>query len=123
MADGKNVFGEPLEACCTELKTGFFRTGSCETGAEDRGAHVVCAQVTEEFLAFTRANGNDLGTPVPALGFPGLKPGDRWCVCAAWWKVALDAGVAPPVILAATHERALDEIALADLKKRGLDIA
>jgi non-heme chloroperoxidase len=94
MADHRNVFGEPLEPCCASLMTGFYRTGSCETGPDDRGAHVVCAQVTDDFLAFTRANGNDLSRPVPAFGFPGLKPGDQWCVCAGWWKRALDAGVA-----------------------------
>jgi uncharacterized protein (DUF2237 family) len=84
---------------------------------------VVCAQVTEEFLAFTRSKGNDLESPVPEFGFPGLKPGDRWCVCAGWWKLALDAGVAPPVVLGATHERALSQLSLDDLKKRALDIA
>ena len=123
MADGRNVFGEPLEACCTSPMTGFYRTGSCETGPEDRGAHVVCARVTEEFLAFTRANGNDLSTPVPAFGFPGLKPGDHWCVCAGWWKRALDAGVAPPVVLTATHESALSHVSFDDLKKRALDVS
>jgi len=123
MADHRNVFGEPLEVCCASLMTGFYRTGSCETGPEDRGAHVVCARVTEEFLAFTRANGNDLSRPVPAFGFPGLKPGDRWCVCAAWWKRALDAGVAPPVVLTATHESALAHVSFDDLKKRALDVS
>ena len=123
VTDHRNVFGEPLAPCCTSPMTGFFRTGSCETGAQDRGAHVVCAQVTEEFLAFTRSKGNDLESPVPEFGFPGLKPGDRWCVCAAWWKLALDAGVAPPVVLGATHESALSQLSLDDLKKRALDIA
>ncbi len=123
MAEGKNVFGEPLEACCDALKTGFYRSGSCETGPEDRGAHVVCAEVTQEFLEFARSNGNDLTSPVPAFGFPGLKPGDRWCVCAGWWKRALDAGVAPPVVLTATHESALADISFENLKKRALDIS
>lgn len=122
MVEGKNVYGEPLEACCMPLKTGFYRSGSCETGAEDLGAHVVCAQVTEQFLEFTRSHGNDLTSPVPAMKFPGLKPGDRWCVCAGWWKRALDAGVAPPVVLTATHESALQYVAFADLKKRALDV-
>lgn len=100
----RNLLGQPLESCSTEPMTGFFRTGCCETSDEDFGSHTVCTQVTEEFLAFSRRAGNDLSTPRP--GFPGLRPGDRWCVCAARWKEALDAGCAPPVILAATHELA-----------------
>lgn len=123
MADGNNVFGEPLEMCCTSPMTGFFRTGACETGPQDLGAHVVCAQVTAEFLAFSKAEGNDLGTPRPELGFAGLKPGDRWCVCAGWWKRAMEAGVAPPVVLTATHESALDHVPFADLKKKALDLS
>lgn len=103
--------------------TGFFRTGSCETGPQDRGAHVICAQVTSEFLEFTRSRGNDLSTAVPEIGFPGLKPGDRWCVGAAWWKQALDAGVAPPVVLTATHESALRYLSFDDLKRKALDIS
>ena len=96
--------------------TGFYRTGCCETGAEDAGAHVVCVEVTKEFLAFSRTCGNDLSTPVPEIGFPGLKPGDRWCLCATRWKEALDADMAPRVVLRATHEEALEYLSLADLK-------
>jgi hypothetical protein len=118
----RNVLGEPLGVCCLDPVTGFFRTGRCETGAADRGAHVVCAQITEAFLEFTRARGNDLSTPVPEAGFPGLAPGDRWCLCARRWAEAAAAGVAPPVILGATHERALDEVSLEDLKKHALDL-
>jgi uncharacterized protein (DUF2237 family) len=121
-SESRNVLGEPLASCCTRPMTGFYRTGCCETGPEDHGAHVVCAQMTEEFLAFSAAAGNNLITPVPAFGFPGLKPGDRWCLCAGRWQQALDAGVAPPVVLMATHERALDHVALADLKKHALDL-
>lgn len=101
----RNLLGLPLETCSTEPMTGYFRTGCCETDEDDRGSHTVCTQVTEEFLEFQRRRGNDLVTPRP--GFPGLKPGDRWCVCAARWKEALDAGCAPPVVLAATHELAV----------------
>lgn len=118
----RNVLGEPLAECCTSPMTGFYRTGCCETGPEDIGAHVICAQVTDEFLLFSAARGNDLVTPAPELGFPGLKPGDRWCVTAARWQEALDAGVAPPVVLAATHERALEFVSLEDLKRLALDL-
>ena len=122
MSNAKNVLGEPLAVCCTSPMTGFYRDGSCETGPEDLGAHVVCAQVTEAFLAFTRSRGNDLGSPAPAAGFPGLKPGDRWCLCAARWQEALDAGAAPPVLLSATHEAALEYVSLDDLKRFALDL-
>lgn len=118
----RNVLGEPLQVCCLRPRTGFFRTGSCETGPEDRGLHVVCAEVSEDFLAFSKARGNDLSTPMPAYGFPGLVPGDRWCLCAARWQEALDAGVAPRVVLQATHEAALDVIELDDLKRHALDL-
>jgi uncharacterized protein (DUF2237 family) len=118
----RNVLGGPLAACCTSPMTGFFRTGSCETGPQDLGTHVVCAQVTAEFLAFSKARGNDLVTPVPAFGFPGLKPGDRWCLCASRWQEALEAGAAPPVVLAATHENALHFVSLEDLKRHALDL-
>jgi uncharacterized protein (DUF2237 family) len=100
----RNVLGLPLEPCSTRPMTGFFRTGCCETDEEDVGRHLVCAQMTQEFLAFSATHGNDLSTPRP--GFAGLRPGDRWCLCAARWKEAFDADVAPPVILAATHEAA-----------------
>jgi uncharacterized protein (DUF2237 family) len=103
--------------------TGFFRSGCCETDARDLGAHVVCVQVTGEFLAFSKLRGNDLSTPVPEFGFPGLEPGDRWCVCAARWREALEAGMAPRVVLAATHERALDYVSLEDLKRHALDLS
>jgi hypothetical protein len=103
--------------------TGFYRTGCCETGPADRGAHVVCVEVTAGFLEFSRSRGNDLSTPMPAFGFPGLKAGDRWCLCAARWQEALEAGMAPRVVLTATHERALEQIALADLKRFALDLA
>ncbi|HMB11383.1 MAG TPA: DUF2237 domain-containing protein [Saliniramus sp.] len=102
--------------------TGFFRDGCCETGPEDVGRHVVCAQVTREFLDYSRARGNDLMTSRPEFGFPGLQPGDRWCLCAVRWREALEAGVAPPVSLAATHERALDIIDLQELKAHALDL-
>ena len=123
MSEGTNVFGEPLGLCCTSPMTGFLRTGCCETNARDAGAHVICAQVTDEFLAFTKSKNNDLSTPRPEFGFPGLKPGDRWCVCAGWWRQALAAGVAPPVVLTATHRAALDHVSLTDLKKYALDLS
>jgi len=113
----KNVLGKTLQRCGDSPKTGFFRMGTCETGSQDRGSHVICAQVTADFLSFTKSMGNDLSSPAPALGFPGLKPGDRWCLCALRWKEALDAGVAPPVILEATHESALLYVSLEDLKR------
>lgn len=123
MAEERNVLGEALEPCSMRPLTGFYRTGCCDTGPEDVGAHVVCAEVTEEFLAFSKARGNDLATPVPELGFEGLRPGDRWCLCAARWKEALDAGVAPPVVLRATHAEALQFVRIADLKRHALDLA
>jgi uncharacterized protein (DUF2237 family) len=121
MADVRNVVGGQLEVCCTSPMTGYQRDGFCNTGVLDRGVHVVCAQVTAEFLAFTQSQGNDLSTPVPDYDFPGLKPGDRWCLCAARWQEALEAGVAPPVVLAATHEAALKHIDLADLKQSAIN--
>ena len=123
MANSKNVFGEELETCCTSPMTGFYRNGSCETGPRDTGTHVVCAEVTEEFLSFTKSRGNDLTTPAPMHGFPGLKPGDKWCLCVSRWKEALDAGVAPPVVLSATHEGALKYVSLEDLKKHAIDLS
>jgi len=112
MATARNVLGEELQTCCTNPMTGFYRTGKCLTGAEDTGTHVVCAEVTEAFLAFSKSRGNDLSTPVPAFDFPGLQPGDKWCLCASRWVEAYEAGVAPPVVLTATHERALEYISL-----------
>ena len=123
MSEQRNVYGEPLRSCCTAPMTGFYRTGCCETGPEDVGAHVVCAEMTEEFLEFSKARGNDLSIPAPAFGFPGLRPGDRWCLCAARWREALEADVAPRVALMATHEVVLDYVALDDLKKNALDLA
>ncbi|MBW4427927.1 MAG: DUF2237 domain-containing protein [Nostoc desertorum CM1-VF14] len=120
MTEAKNVIGGNLEACCTSPITGFYRDGFCRTGGQDFGSHVVCAEVTLEFLEFTKLRGNDLSTPVPDFNFPGLKPGDRWCLCASRWQEALEAGVAPPVILSATHSRALEMVSLDDLKKHGL---
>jgi uncharacterized protein len=117
MIEAKNVIGENLEACCTSPMTGFYRDGFCRTGGQDFGSHVVCAEVTGEFLEFTKSQGNDLSTPVPDFNFPGLKPGDRWCLCASRWQEALEAGVAPPVILSATHARALEVVSLEELKK------
>jgi uncharacterized protein (DUF2237 family) len=123
MSEARNVLGGHLAVCCTNPMTGFYRTGCCETGAEDHGSHTVCTQLTAEFLAFSRSVGNDLSTPVPAFGFPGLKPGDRWCLCAARWKEALDAGVAPPVVLAATHEAALEIVTLDELRACALEMS
>ncbi|MEM9819319.1 MAG: DUF2237 domain-containing protein [Cyanobacteria bacterium P01_D01_bin.6] len=121
MAAAKNVLGGPLETCSTDPMTGFYRDGCCNTGAGDFGSHTVCAQVTEGFLSYSKAQGNDLSTPVPMYHFPGLKPGDRWCVCAARWKQAYDDGVAPPVALEATHEAALQVIPLEILQECALD--
>ena len=117
----KNVLGGELELCSAAPLTGFFRDGCCNTNAEDVGAHVVCVRMTEEFLDFSLSQGNDLLTPMPQYGFDGLKPGDQWCLCASRWAEALDAGVAPGVVLAATHERALEVIALDQLQAHALD--
>lgn len=115
--ESKNVLGQPLQVCCTSPMTGFYRNGSCETGPTDLGTHVICARVTEEFLSFTQQQGNDLSTPHPAYNFPGLKPGDRWCLCASRWKEAYDAGFAPPVVLESTHEAALRVVPLEVLEE------
>ncbi|MCB5190151.1 DUF2237 domain-containing protein [Methylobacillus arboreus] len=116
----RNVLGTTLQSCSTDPLTGFTRSGSCETGPEDIGSHTVCAMMTEEFLAFSVSKGNDLSTPRPEYGFPGLMPGDRWCLCASRWHEAAEAGFAPPVILEATHERALEVVNLGDLKYHAL---
>ena len=108
----KNVFGEPLKVCCTNPMTGFYRDGHCNTGPQDSGSHVICAKVTEAFLQFSKSKGNDLITPIPFYDFPGLKAGDCWCLCALRWREALNAGVAPPVNLEATHEKALEYVSL-----------
>lgn len=115
-----NVLGEPLRSCSYDPLTGYFRDGCCNTGEGDRGRHLICVRVTAEFLAFSRHRGNDLVTPRPEWRFAGLKAGDRWCLCALRWKEALEAGVAPPVVLEATHERALDLVGLDDLKRHAL---
>lgn len=110
-----NVFGEPLQPCSTHPMTGFYRDGNCHTGPDDAGLHLVCAVMTEEFLRFSRERGNDLLTPRPEFSFPGLRPGDAWCLCALRWKEALDAGQAPPVMLEATNEKVLDMLRMEDL--------
>ncbi|MEM9419035.1 MAG: DUF2237 domain-containing protein [Planctomycetota bacterium] len=112
----KNVLGTELQPCSTDPMTGFFRDGCCKTGPNDTGSHTVCAIMTAEFLEFTRAQGNDLSTPRPEYRFPGLKPGDRWCLCAARWREADEAGIAPPVVLDATHAKAVDIVPLASLE-------
>ncbi|MBS0559058.1 MAG: DUF2237 domain-containing protein [Proteobacteria bacterium] len=112
-----NVLGGVLEPCSHDPVTGFYRDGCCNTGPEDVGSHTVCAVMTEDFLRFSRARGNDLSTPVPAFGFPGLKPGDRWCLCAPRWQEALAADAAPRVVLRATEAGALEYCALEDLKR------
>ena len=123
MPQEKNVFGEELETCSMSPMTGFYRDGCCRTGSQDLGMHVVCTEVTEEFLEFSKLQGNDLTTPNPEYDFQGLKPGDRWCVCALRWKEAMDKGYAPPVVLASTHESVLEVISLEDLKRFALDLA
>ena len=117
-----NVLGEDLEPCGTDPVTGFYRDGSCTCGPEDIGVHAVCAVMTTEFLEHQRSVGNDLTTPRPEWSFPGLKPGDRWCVVAARWRQAYDEGVAAPVVLASTHERALDVIPLEWLREHAVDV-
>ena len=118
-----NVLGEPLAPCSERPLTGFFRDGCCNTSDQDVGSHTVCTRVTAEFLEFSRSRGNDLSTPMPEFGFPGLKPGDQWCLCAARWQEALEAGAPPRVVLQATHAAALRVVRLADLKKYALDLA
>jgi uncharacterized protein len=119
----RNVLGEPVEICSLKPMTGFLRDGCCNTAPEDVGSHTVCAVMTAEFLEFSKSRGNDLSTPVPEFGFPGLKPGDRWCLCAPRWQEALEAKRAPRVVLRATHEGALTYCSLADLKRLAVDLA
>ena len=119
----RNVLGERLEVCSICPMTGFFRDGCCDTGREDVGSHTVCAVMTAAFLEFSQSRGNDLSTPMPEFGFRGLKPGDRWCLCAPRWQEALEAGQAPRVVLRATHEGALGHCSLADLKRLAVDLA
>ena len=118
-----NVLGEPLANCSIAPLTGFYRDGCCRTGPDDLGSHVVCIQATAEFLEFSKSRGNDLSTPVDDFGFPGLKPGDRWCLCALRWKEALEAGHAPRVVLTSTHEAVLNYVNLSDLKPYALDLS
>lgn len=113
----KNVLGGELKVCCTDPMTGFYRDGYCQTGVEDTGRHMVCAEMTDEFLEFSYSVGNDLSTPHPEFGFPGLKAGDKWCLCVLRWREAFDAGVAPKIILEATHQNALQFVSLEDLRQ------
>lgn len=117
----RNVLGEELEPCCFEPLTGFYRDGYCHTGQGDSGVHTVCVVVTQEFLEFSRSRGNDLLTPRPEFQFPGLKPGDQWCLCAMRWKEAFDEGKAPAVVLKATHASTLEFITLEELKSRAVE--
>jgi uncharacterized protein len=119
----RNVLGERLDICSIDPMTGFFRDGCCNTSREDAGSHTVCVVMTAEFLAFSKSAGNDLSTPMPQFGFRGLKPGDRWCLCAPRWQEAFEAGQAPRVVLRATHEGALAYCSLADLKRFAVDLA
>ncbi|HEY1877512.1 MAG TPA: DUF2237 domain-containing protein [Rhizomicrobium sp.] len=116
------MFGEPLQTCSAAPRTGFFRNGCCDTGPADFGSHTVCVVMTDEFLDFSKRRGNDLSTPMPEYGFPGLKAGDRWCLCAPRWQEAFEAQHAPRVVLRATHEGALEFCALADLKLFAVDL-
>lgn len=120
--DARNALGGDLLVCGLDPKTGYFRDGHCRARPDDLGRHVVCAEVTDDFLQFSRERGNDLVTPQPAFDFPGLKPGDRWCLCALRWREALDAGVAPPVFLQASHERVLELVDLDLLLPYALDL-
>lgn len=120
MSTAKNVRGKPLASCSDSPVTGFYRNGCCDTGAGDDGIHVVCARMTDEFLAFSKRRGNDLSTPVPEWGFPGLQAGDCWCLCVARWKEAMRAGVAPPVNVDATHISALEFVSLEELEEHAL---
>jgi uncharacterized protein (DUF2237 family) len=120
VSDARNVLGGLLQVCSVSPMTGFARDGVCHTGPQDVGSHTVCAQMTDAFLQYAQSRGNDLLTPVPEYGFPGLKVGDRWCMCAARWLEAAEDGMAPPVVLDATHAHTLQTIALADLKYHAL---
>ncbi|WP_333278097.1 MULTISPECIES: DUF2237 family protein [unclassified Microcoleus] len=122
VTEATNVLGTKLETCCTSPMTGYYRDGKCNTGGGDLGAHTVCAQMTEDFLKYTKSRGNDLSTPVPEFNFPGLNPGDCWCLCASRWKEAMDAGCAPLVVLAATHALTLEYVSLDELKHHAADL-
>ncbi|CAN5633256.1 DUF2237 domain-containing protein [soil metagenome] len=116
----KNVLGTNLQSCCESPITGFYRDGKCNTGPGDVGLHIVCVRITPEFLMFSKSKGNDLSTPNPVFGFPGLKPGDHWCLCVTRWKEALEAGVAPPVVLESTHISTLEFIDLEELESHAI---
>ena len=118
----RNVLGGPLGVCSEKPVTGFFRNGCCDTSPEDIGRHTVCIVATEAFLAFSKSRGNDLSTPMPEYDFPGVQPGQHWCLCAARWREALEAGQAPQVVLAATNEATLDIVSLEDLKRHAFDL-
>lgn len=122
MDESNNVFGEALETCSEKPITGFFRDGCCNTSEEDLGSHTVCVEVTEDFLEYSRFRGNDLTTPMPDYGFPGLEPGDRWCLCAARWLEAYHQGMAPRVLLRRTHQKALDIVPMEFLREYALDL-
>ncbi|MEG3976972.1 DUF2237 domain-containing protein [Microcoleus sp. herbarium8] len=122
VTEATNVLGGKLETCCTSPMTGYYRDGKCNTGGGDFGVHTVCAQLTEDFLKYTKRMGNDLSTPVPEFKFPGLKPGDCWCLCASRWKEAMDAGCAPRVVLSATHVLTLEYVSLDELKEHAADL-
>ena len=117
-----NVLGEPLALCSDNPLTGFYRDGCCNTESGDLGSHTICTRVTADFLKYSRERGNDLSTPNAEFGFPGLRPGDQWCLCAARWQEALKAGVAPKVVLQATHAASLRIVKLADLKRHAIDL-
>ena len=119
---GRNVLGTPLQPCSTDPMTGFYRDGCCRTGPGDIGLHLVCVRVTTEFLEFSRSRGNDLSTPVPQHGFPGLQPGDQWCLCADRWKEALEAGMAPPVVLESTHVSTIEFVDIEDLERHAVQV-
>jgi len=118
----KNVLGTELRGCCTDPMTGWHRDGYCPTGPGDVGLHLVCAEMTEAFLAFTAERGNDLSTPNPAMSFPGLVPGDRWCLCVQRWSEAMEARVAPPVVLEATHMSALEFVSRGELRRHAVGV-
>ena len=122
MKESLNVFGEPLKECCNSPKTGFFRNGCCDTSDEDVGSHTVCVIMTENFLKYSASVRNDFSTPMPNMGFPGLNPGDNWCLCAPRWQQAYEADSAPKVVLSATHQGALEYVDLESLKNFAVDI-
>jgi uncharacterized protein (DUF2237 family) len=121
-SSARNVLGGPLGPCCEDPATGFYRDGYCHTGPQDIGSHTVCARMSHGFLEYSMQHGNDLVTPLPEFDFPGLRAGDRWCLCVARWREALEAGVAPKVILASTHEKALAVVTLEQLTQHALDV-